>query len=81
MIDWGTLTEIFLPVRKNLTIVPVSMAVLLCAIVIGCVEYVLWGRTNLEDGIPLILLLLLATYDRVKPPLCSAPSANSRFAG
>ncbi len=81
MIDWGTISEVFDPVRKNLTLVPVSMAVLLCSIVIGCVEYVLWGRTNLADGIPLILLLLLAAYDRVKPPMCSAPSAKSRLSG
>ena len=81
MIDWGTISEVFVPVRKNLTLAPVSMAALLCAIAIGCVEYAMWGRTDLEDGIPLILLLLLAAYDRMRPPLCPAPSSKSRLAG
>lgn len=79
MIDWNVISESFEPVRKNLAECPASMAALLCAIVLSFVEYFLWGRTHLEDGIPLIALLFLASYDQMRQPLHSSPSTVSRL--
>ncbi len=47
----------------------------------GCVEYVLWGRSHLEDGIPLVALLLLAAYDQLRKPLQPKRIAASEAAG
>ncbi len=81
MIHWSLLSESFEPIRKNFAECSVSMTALACAIVLGCVEYFLWGRTHLDDGIPLIALLLLATFDQMKQPLPQKPTAYSRAAG
>ncbi len=48
---------------------PGSASVLLAAIAFGLVEFLLWGRTHMEDGIPLILLLLLASYHILSGPM------------
>ena len=57
---------------------PGSVSVLLAAIVFGLAEFLLWGRTHLEDGVPLILLLLLASYDMLSGPL---PERDGRKGG
>ena len=79
--DSWNISERLIPIRKNFAAAPVSMTVLLCAIILGCVEYLLWGRTHLEDGVPLIALLVLAAYDRTKTPLQPLVSPQNRIAG
>ena len=51
------------------------------AVLFGGVEFILWGRTHWEDGVPLLLLLLLASFHLLKAPLCSAASKHSRVVG
>ena len=81
MINWDFISESFDPIRKNFNDCSLSMTVLLCSIALGCVEYFLWGRTHLEDGIPLIALLLLASFDQMKKPMQQQPTSISRLAG
>jgi len=81
MIDWDTISESFTPIRKNLAECPASIALLICAILLACVEYLLWGRTHLEDGLPLIALLFLASCDQMRQPLKSNPTNASRLLG
>ncbi len=81
MIDWSLISEYFESIRKNFAECPVSMVALVCSIVLGCVEYLFWGRTHLEDGIPLIILLLLASFDQMQKPTHSTPTSTSRLVG
>ena len=67
--------------RDNFRAAPVSVSLLLAVLIFGCVEYVLWGRSHLEDGIPLLALLLLATYDQLRNPLQRKPSAAAGATG
>jgi len=56
-----------------------TVSTLFAAILFGVIEFLLWGRTHLEDGIPLLLLLLLATFNQLKAPILSRPSASGRL--
>ena len=51
------------------------------AILFGGVEFILWGRTHWEDGVPLLVVLLLASYHLLKAPLSSVASKPSRVTG
>ena len=67
-------------IRQNLRNVRTSAIVLLCACLFGTVEFLLWGRTHWEEGILLLALLLLGSYDQLLSPKQSAPTRQSRFA-
>ncbi len=58
-----------------------TVAVLCVAIVFGFLEFLLWGRTHLEDGIPLLILLLLASFHLLTTPIHSLPSNGGRIVG
>ncbi|MBQ7649846.1 MAG: exosortase/archaeosortase family protein [Victivallales bacterium] len=79
MIDWNAISEDFDHIRKNLAECRASLAALLCTVLLACVEYLLWGRAHLEDGLPLIALLFLATYDQTCLPLRPNPTSSGRL--
>ena len=63
----------------NLCTVKTSAGVLVFAILFGVVEFFLWGRTHWEDGLLLLFLLLLASFDRLKTPLEHNPTPLARM--
>ncbi len=64
----------------NLRTVMTSVVVLSLSILFGVFEFILWGRTHWEDGVLLLALLLLASFDRFKTVLDHRPTRRARLA-
>ncbi len=65
--------------RRNFLAAKASASLLVISIVFGTVSYLLWERTNWEEGACLLALLLLASFDKgTSAPLSSNPSPRSR---
>ena len=77
--SWLDFTNLKRQFAANFSICKTTVIILLASILFGFVEYLLWDRSHLEDGFFLLLLLLLATFNQLKTPLCSRPSASSRL--
>lgn len=65
----------------NVSTVKTSVGVLIFSILFGLVEFILWGRTHWEDGLLLLFLLLLASFDCLKTQLEHNPTPRARVAG
>ena len=76
---WLDLPRIREGFSANFASCPTTVIVLCTAIIFGFIEFLLWGRTHLEDGIPLLLLLSLASFHFLTTPLDSKPSRASRI--
>ncbi|MBR4675599.1 MAG: exosortase/archaeosortase family protein [Victivallales bacterium] len=72
-------TDSWCTIRQNLRVVKSSAGILLCAILFGLVEFLLWGRAHWEDGLLLLALLLLASFDQFKIKLSHNITLHARL--
>ena len=70
--------QVFHIIAENVRAHRAMSCVLAFAMCFGILEFLLWGRTHLEDGIPLLILLFLAAFQLLKTSVLSLPSARGR---
>jgi len=77
--DGKKLLQVATSIRKTFLAAKASMTLLAVAVVFGTVSFLLWGRAHWEDGVSLLALLLLASFDKCTAPAVeSSPSPRSR---
>ncbi len=78
--DKGIFRDNWCIIRQNICAVRTSASILLGAVFFGLIEFLLWGRAHWEEGLLLLALLLLASFDLFKASLSSCPTRRTRLA-